>query len=137
MDVLGNAWVLVAVVAGVIVLMVGGTVARVAMTHRTIGRLSDLGQSSGTSAPPAAPPAGYPLSGVGVQVVGDASTMTEVQRAKLRALGIELPPPDQTEVVASRSVLDDIERLAALRDSGVLTSDEFEDQKRRVLGTDT
>jgi len=35
---------------------------------------------------------------------------------------------------SSRSVADEIEKLEALRDRGALTNDEFEEQKRRLLG---
>jgi hypothetical protein len=36
---------------------------------------------------------------------------------------------------ANRSVVDQLERLAALRNSGALTDDEFTREKARLLGT--
>ncbi|MCP4224588.1 MAG: SHOCT domain-containing protein [Actinomycetia bacterium] len=39
-------------------------------------------------------------------------------------------PPAQPET----SIIDQLERLGALRDSGVLTAEEFETQKRQILG---
>ena len=85
----------------------------------------------------------------GAQVInlsgGDLSHLSEEQKAKLRMLGL-LPPdaadPDaapepageesQAEKVDDR--LDQLERLAKLRDQGVLTEEEFAEQKRQILG---
>lgn len=47
------------------------------------------------------------------------------------------PPPAPAPIVATAaplSVADELTKLAALRDSGVLTPEEFEQQKRRALG---
>ena len=45
------------------------------------------------------------------------------------------PPPAQAVATAAPlSVADELTKLAALRDSGVLTPEEFEQQKRRALG---
>ena len=77
------------------------------------------------------------FSGAQVQFAGDPSRLTEDQKAKLRALGIDpnqipgaaaqpAPPPDP---------IAQLERLAALRAQGILSDAEFEAQKRRILGT--
>lgn len=42
--------------------------------------------------------------------------------------------PDADTPATDDALLDRLERLAALRESGALTADEFEAQKRRVLG---
>ena len=73
----------------------------------------------------------------GAQVINlSGGQLTEEQAAKLRMLGIDpgavqgaaapAPKPDDQ--------LTQLERLGALRASGVLTEEEFEDQKRRLLG---
>lgn len=54
----------------------------------------------------------------------------EMQEQALQAMPPQAPARDQ-------DVLDRLERLAALKDRGVLTDDEFEQQKRRILGTQT
>jgi hypothetical protein len=89
-------------------------------------------------------PGQFPFSGAQVQFVGDPSQLTEEQKAKLRALGID---PDQIPGAQQRPLhpqapppqpqpdtLSQLERLAALRAQGVLTDEEFEAQKRRILG---
>ncbi|MDP7724895.1 SHOCT domain-containing protein [Mycobacterium sp. TY814] len=50
----------------------------------------------------------------------------EMQEQAMQAM--HAPAPEQ-------DVLDRLERLVALKDRGVLTDDEFEQQKRRILGT--
>jgi hypothetical protein len=48
--------------------------------------------------------------------------------------GPSAAPPASTGV--SSSDLDELEKLAALRDQGVLTDEEFDTTKRRILGLD-
>ncbi|MDW5595822.1 SHOCT domain-containing protein [Conexibacter stalactiti] len=92
------------------------------------------------------------VGGTSVEIVGDISNVSDEQRAKLRALGIDLdqlaagdasgiaplfdaafmtPPAaaDDAEETLSR-----LERLQRLREQGVLTEAEFAEQKRRILG---
>ena len=75
----------------------------------------------------------------GAQVINlSGGQLTEEQAAKLRMLGIDpgavqgaaapAPEPEPDDQIAK------LERLGALRASGVLTDEEFEEQKRRVLG---
>ena len=77
----------------------------------------------------------------GAQVINlSGGQLTEEQAAKLRMLGIDPgavqgpaapapePEPEPDDQLAK------LERLGALRASGVLTEDEFQDQKRRLLG---
>ena len=75
----------------------------------------------------------------GAQVINlSGGQLTEEQAAKLRMLGIDsgavqgaaapAPTPEPDDQLAK------LERLGALRASGVLTEAEFEGQKRRVLG---
>ncbi len=75
----------------------------------------------------------------GAQVINlSGGQLTEEQAAKLRMLGIDsgavqgaaapAPTPEPDDQLAK------LERLGALRASGVLTEAEFEEQKRRVLG---
>ncbi|TDK88527.1 SHOCT domain-containing protein [Mycobacterium paragordonae] len=53
---------------------------------------------------------------------------TEMQEQAMLAMQPQAP-------AASQDPLDRLERLAALKDRGVLTDEEFEQQKRRILGT--
>jgi hypothetical protein len=75
----------------------------------------------------------------GAQVINlSGGQLTEEQAAKLRMLGIDpgavqgaaapAPEPEPDDQIAK------LERLGALRASGVLTDEEFEEQKRSVLG---
>ena len=73
----------------------------------------------------------------GAQVINlSGGQLTEEQAAKLRMLGIDpgtaqgatAPAPEPDDQLAK------LERLGALRASGVLTEGEFQDQKRRLLG---
>lgn len=45
------------------------------------------------------------------------------------------PPPEPAPAGGGDDALDQLERLAKLRDSGVLTDAEFEEQKARILGS--
>ena len=75
----------------------------------------------------------------GAQVINlSGGQLTEEQAAKLRMLGIDAgaiagaaTPPDKPE---PDDQLAKLERLGALRASGVLTEEEFQEQKRRLLG---
>lgn len=97
---------------------------------------------------PAGGPAGIPhvvnLSG------RDLSQLSEEQKAKLRMLGIDpqalaaqqaaggatvgspAPPPADAEEPVDEDI-DRLERLARLKEQGVLSDDEFRVQKRRIL----
>ena len=86
-----------------------------------------------------------------IQVVNASGTdprlLPEEKKAKLRMLGIDIdqlaaqqgfgpPPPQEAASSADDEVDDQLARLAKLgqlRDSGVLTPEEFEQQKRRIL----
>ena len=92
-----------------------------------------------------------PVGGANVQIVNssgrDPRTLPEEKKAKLRMLGVDVdqlaaqqgfgPAPPQEAVAASDDDVDDqlarLAKLGALRDSGVLTPEEFEQQKRRIL----
>lgn len=94
-----------------------------------------------------APPGGLgALGSIGsVQVVNlsgrGSADLSPEQRAKLQALGIDPGVLDTTPVVTPAADAEDetdddiskLERLAALRDRGALTDEEFEVQKRAVL----
>ena len=71
----------------------------------------------------------------GAQVINLAGgQMTEEQAAKLRMLGID---PGAVQGAAAPPKPDDqlarLERLGALRAQGILTEEEFQEQKRRIL----
>lgn len=75
----------------------------------------------------------------GAQVINlSGGQLTEEQAAKLRMLGIDPGAVQGAAAPAPKPEPDDqlakLERLGALRASGVLTEEEFEEQKRRLLG---
>lgn len=85
-------------------------------------------------------PSGVQLDGTSIEIVGDVSNVSDEQRAKLRALGIDI---DQLAGAASAAPAGDgdaeqtlsrLERLQRLREQGVLSEAEFAEQKRRILG---
>ena len=101
-----------------------------------------------------APPGGaMPFSGGGVNVMNlsgvDLNDLPEEKKAKLRMLGIDpaltaaqgdggppMPPPQEAVADSDDEVDEQLARLAKLgqlRDAGVLSPQEFEQQKRRIL----
>lgn len=87
------------------------------------------------------------LSNASVQVVGDVSSLTEEQKAKLRMFGLDpealiAAATNGTSATATFATMgapaDDtisqLERLAALRDKGAITEAEFAAQKAKILG---
>jgi hypothetical protein len=91
------------------------------------------------------------LGGANVQVVNaggrDPRSLSDEQKAKLRMLGVDVdalaaqqgfgPAPPQEAAASSDDEVDEqlarLAKLGELRDSGVLTPEEFEQQKRRIL----
>jgi hypothetical protein len=100
--------------------------------------------------PPGAGPMGA-FGGANVQVVNASGTdprlLPEEKKAKLRMLGIDPdqlaiqqgfgPAPPQAAAAESDDEVDEqlarLAKLGELRDSGVLTPEEFEQQKKRIL----
>ena len=100
-----------------------------------------------------APPGGGlgGFGGANIQVVNasgrDPRTLSEEQKAKLRMLGVDPdklaaqqgfgPAPPQAAAADSDDEVDEqlarLAKLGQLRDAGVLTPEEFEQQKRRIL----
>ncbi len=97
-------------------------------------------------------PTGTPAGGAGGPMVvnlsgRDLSQISEEQKAKLRMLGIDpdalaaqqggAAPPPPPAPPAEDDVVDErlarLERLAKLKEQGVLTDEEFEAQKRQIL----
>ncbi len=84
--------------------------------------------------------AGAGIGGLGgAQVINlSGGQLTEEQAAKLRMLGIDPGAVQGAATPAHEPEPDDqlakLERLGALRASGVLTEEEFQEQKRRLLG---
>jgi hypothetical protein len=83
---------------------------------------------------------GAPLGALGaanVNVVNlggrDLSQLSEEQKAKLRMLGIDPPPAAAADEVDER--LARLEKLGRLKQQGLLTEAEFEEQKRRILAS--
>lgn len=98
---------------------------------------------------------GGAFSGSSVQLMGDISHISDRQREQLRALGIDIDALANASAAAQAAApaaftipasadasgpggdddtLSRLERLAKLREKGVLTDEEFATQKRRILG---
>lgn len=65
-------------------------------------------------------------------VAAAQARLLEAQRRSMSAPAAPVPVSD-AERVASASIVEQLERLAALRDQGVLTDEEFNTQKARLL----
>lgn len=120
-------------------------------THAESARMhaDQLAQQLNSGATPpiqGGPLAGWPTpSTVTPIVVGNADparVRDAISRAE-QALGVDLngdgvvggaPAPSTSTANADDDVISRLERLAKLRDTGVITSDEFEGQKRKILG---
>ncbi|PJE24496.1 MAG: hypothetical protein CK431_05720 [Mycobacterium sp.] len=79
---------------------------------------------------------GMPMGDVIRQAMSDpAGFRTEMMRraAEMQEQAMQAMQPQPP--AASQDPIDRLERLAALKDRGVLTDEEFEQQKRRILGT--
>lgn len=67
-----------------------------------------------------------------VEAVGPSPDPAPPNRARTGAAPSPAPPPDRPE----RSLTASIEELAALRDKGFLSEEEFEQKRRKILGLD-
>ena len=72
-------------------------------------------------------------------VVGTAAVvgghMANKQAAQAQQAAPEAPPaPAQEEAAAAPDPIEQLTKLAALKDSGALTEEEFEAQKAKILG---
>ena len=111
---------------------------RYAILWDEVERSDDRAQRSAEAMAAAMRGEGGP-GGAGIQVVNlSGGELTDAQREKLRMLGLDpgaagdaagSPPADPDD-----DTLGKLERLAALKASGILTDEEFAAQKRRILG---
>lgn len=75
-----------------------------------------------------------------VQVIGDTTHITQEQRDKLKAFGIDLDAViaaggvSNVQFGAPDDSVSKLERLAALRDRGALTEAEFAAEKKKLIG---
>ncbi|MCU1579439.1 MAG: hypothetical protein JWP19_1643 [Rhodoglobus sp.] len=88
------------------------------------------------------------LGGGNVQVIGDPTHITPEAREKLKAFGIDIdslvagaaqsggtsPFTFAPPAAAAGDSVSQLERLAALKDKGVLTEAEFAKEKKKILG---
>lgn len=70
------------------------------------------------------------LSALGIWLLVDAFLLGGIIRAYNADLMVRLNAAPRRETAS----VDDLAKFAALRDSGVISSDEYEAQKRRILG---
>jgi len=67
----------------------------------------------------------------------EKQTVTEEELSQAGGTPAQAPPPAPAAPAAATSdYIAELEKLASLRDAGVLTADEFEAKKRQILGLD-
>jgi hypothetical protein len=79
----------------------------------------------------------------GVTVMGQAKKCQEFEdrlqthqiRERFGAVASGSPLTQETQQAAGQSTADELEKLASLRQQGILTDEEFQAQKRKVLGS--
>lgn len=120
------------VVGGMVLLAVGGTAAAVKLSQRDAQRIEEhtgasveeLSDEELTSA----------MQDLGIQ----SAALTPEDKAALASA----PPPELDEAqptaapegAGDESYLDELEKLAGLRDRGIITDEEFEAKKKQLLG---
>jgi hypothetical protein len=67
----------------------------------------------------------------------NVAAYTEAEQAAYmgNAQQVQAAPPPQAAPAPQQDVVSQLERLGALRDQGVLTEEEFQAQKAKILGT--
>jgi hypothetical protein len=115
-------------VGGMVLLAVGGTAAAVKMTQQDTARVEqhtgasveELTDEELTTA----------MSDLGIQ----SAELTPEEKAALQTDGASAGVEDTTAPAAEADYLGDLEKLAALRDQGIITEEEFEAKKKQLLG---
>lgn len=74
----------------------------------------------------------FPIVGALVYLIANGSDMQE--RVARDAASVEAAQAEYIRSVAGASPADELQKLAGLRDSGVLSDDEFQAQKAKILG---
>jgi hypothetical protein len=119
-------------VGGMVLLAVGGTAAAIKLSQQDAQRIE---QHTGT---PVEELSDEELTGAMQDLGIQSAALTSEDKAALASA----PPPEADEdqpVAASASAgdesyLDELEKLAELRDRGIITNEEFEAKKRQLLG---
>jgi len=120
------------VVGGMVVVAVGAGAAAVKLTQNDAQRIEQY--------------AGAPVDELTDEELTGAMQDLGIQSAELTAddkAGLNSTPPVDDPVppisainldVSETSYLDELEKLASLRDRGIITTDEFEAKKKQLLG---
>jgi hypothetical protein len=123
-------------VGGMVLLAVGGTAAAIKLTQKDAERIE---QHTGASVEELSEEELIAaMKDLGIQSI----ELDENDRAALAYEGeqaplSQAPPPAAPEPAAatsSESYLDELERLADLRDRGIITAEDFEAKKKQLLG---
>jgi len=123
-------------VGGMVLLAVGGTAAAIKLTQKDAERIE---QHTGASVEELSEEELVAaMKDLGIQSI----ELDENDRAALAYEGeqaplSQAPPPAAPEPAAatsSESYLDELERLADLRDRGIITAEDFEAKKKQLLG---
>jgi hypothetical protein len=126
-------------VGGMVLLAVGGTAAAVKMSQKDAQRVEEHTGASVEELTEEELVAA--MKELGIQsiqltdedqaaLITDAGTAPPVEPAAAAPPRPSPPPPPPPEP----SYLDELERLAALRDQGIITDEDFEAKKRQLLG---
>jgi hypothetical protein len=115
-------------VGGMVLLAVGGTAAAVKMSQQDAARVEqhtgasveELTEEELTTA----------MSELGIQ----SAELTPEEKAALQADGATVEPESAAVPAAEADYLAELEKLAALRDQGIITEEDFEAKKKQLLG---
>ncbi len=115
-------------VGGMVLLTVGGTAAAVKLSQQDAHRIEEHAGASVEE-----------LSDQElVQAMNDlniqSAELSDADRAALSAESSAADAPDKVSEPADTSYLEELEKLANLRDMGVITAEDFEAKKKQLLG---
>ena len=115
-------------VGGMVVLAAGGTAAAIKLTQKDAQRIE---QHTGMSAADLTDEdLREAMDELGIQ----EQELTDQDRASMEAGTGAPPPPAAAPAEPEDSYLDELERLADLRDRGIISDEDFEAKKRQLLG---
>ena len=60
--------------------------------------------------------------------------ITDADMAALEAESVDAPPPAQTAAPAQADYIEELKKLAELKDAGIISDEEFEAKKKQLLG---
>jgi hypothetical protein len=75
------------------------------------------------------------MQDLGIQSIElDENDQAVISQETSQAPAVQAAPPPSASVASEESYLDELERLADLRDRGIISAEDFEAKKRQLLG---